>query len=110
MKDRTCGCCEGTEPLTPLPTANRPGLDALSYRVGTHATFFETMVARLSIHRLEDGRRPLQQLTTRDPEDPSLALLDAWATVAATVTGCHAIFPLLTLYIYPLHILLLSHT
>ena len=26
---------------------NRPGLNQLSYRVGTHATFFETMQARL---------------------------------------------------------------
>ena len=86
MKDHTCGCCEGVEPLTPLPTANRPGLDELSYRVGTHATFFETMVARLTSHRLDDGRRPLQKLTTRDPEDLSLALLDAWATVADVLT------------------------
>ena len=44
----TCGCCEGIEILTPLPTANRPGLDALRYRVGTHAAFLETMLARLS--------------------------------------------------------------
>ena len=86
MKGQTCGCCEGVELLTPLPTANRPGLDELSYRVGTHATFFETMVARLTSHRLADGRRPLQKLTTRDPDDLSLALLDAWATVADVLT------------------------
>lgn len=43
-----CGCCEGIEALTPLSTANRPGLPALSYRIGTHATFLETMKARLS--------------------------------------------------------------
>ena len=42
-----CGCCEGVEPLTPQTIANRPGLDALSYRVGTHSTFLETMTARL---------------------------------------------------------------
>ena len=34
--------------LTRAPTANRPGLDAFSYRVGTHATFLETMKAHLS--------------------------------------------------------------
>ena len=44
---QTCGCCEGVEPVTPEPTANRPGLDALRYRIGTHATFLETMIARL---------------------------------------------------------------
>lgn len=44
----SCGCCEGVEKLTPMTLANRPGLDALLYRAGTYATFFETMLARLS--------------------------------------------------------------
>ncbi len=92
----TCGCCEGTQAVTPQPTANRPGLEALFYRVGTHAGFLETMKARLSSLALEvpttdldqDGRPktrriyPLRDLTTRDPGDFSVALLDAWATVA----------------------------
>ena len=43
-----CGCCKATEILTPMTIANRPGLDALTYRVGTHATFLETMKARLT--------------------------------------------------------------
>lgn len=86
MNDRRCGCCEGIEALTPLSTANRPGLDALRYRAGTHATFFETMVSRLSSHRLDDGRRPLQRLSTRAPDDPAIALLDAAATVADVLT------------------------
>ncbi len=85
MTGRRCGCCEGVEPLTPLPTVNRPGLDALRYRVGTHATFFETMVASLSSHRLGE-LRPLERLTTRDPSDPAIALLDAWAAVADVLT------------------------
>jgi len=51
-----CGCCEGLETLTPLPTANRPGLPALSYRIGTHATFLETMKAQLSSYYLEVPR------------------------------------------------------
>lgn len=86
MTDQRCGCCEGVERLTPLPTVNRPGLDRLRYRVGTHAAFFETMVAGLSSHRLADGRRPLQRLTTRANDDPAIALLDAWATVGAVLT------------------------
>jgi hypothetical protein len=81
-----CGCCEGTEALTPLAIANRPGLAALAYRVGTHATFFRTMVAGLTSHQLEDGRRPLRRLTTRATSDPAIALLDAWATVADVLT------------------------
>jgi len=100
MKQEPCGCCEGTEILTPMPTANRPGLSALAYRIGTHATFLETMKARLTEHYLEidSGRvdqhgraqmtriRPLQGLTTRDGADPAIALLDAWATVADVLT------------------------
>ena len=39
----SCGCCEGVEALTPQAVENRPGLSALRYRVGTQATFFETM-------------------------------------------------------------------
>ncbi len=79
---RSCGCCEGVEPLTPLSTANRPGLSELSYRIGSHSSFLETMIARLSSHDSPE----LARLSTRDPEDPSIALLDGWATVADVLT------------------------
>jgi hypothetical protein len=82
----TCGCCEGVEILTPLPTANRPGLPALLYRVGTHATFLETMKARLSSLSLGPNLYPLSKLTTRDPADPAIALLDSWSVVADVLT------------------------
>jgi hypothetical protein len=90
----TCGCCEGIEILTPLPVVNRPGLTQLLYRIGSHATFLETMLARLSNLCIgsEDeckegkGRYPLQALKTREGSDPSIALLDAWATVADVLT------------------------
>ena len=77
-----CGCCEGVESITPLPTANRPGLSKLVYRIGTHASFLETMMARLS----SSDYPQLSGLTTRDAADPSIALLDAWATVADVLT------------------------
>lgn len=77
-----CGCCEGVEAVTPLPTANRPGLPALSYRIGSHATFLETMLARLSSSDYPE----LRALTTREVDDPAIALLDAWATVADVLT------------------------
>src|SRR5262249_11622782 len=95
---RPCRCCEGIEPITPVPIENRPGLPALAYRVGTHASFLSTMLARLSELRLElpgvapDGQpvaisiAPLRALTTRSPSDASIALLDAWATVADVLT------------------------
>jgi hypothetical protein len=86
-----CGCCTGVEIAVPATEVNPPGLSALTYRVGTYATFFETMVARLTGLMLTvpspsgSGTQtpaPLAGLTTRDPSDPSLALLDAWAVVA----------------------------
>ena len=78
----SCGCCEGIEPLTPETVWNRPGLDALAYRAGTHASFLATMEARLSSAELPE----LAQLRTRAADDPALALLDGWATVADVLT------------------------
>ncbi len=93
--NQPCGCCAGIESVTPQLEANRPGLNAIAYRAGTHATFLETMLARLSNLYLDvvpaDGGAsqriyPLKDLKTRDPGDPSIALLDCWATVADVLT------------------------
>ena len=78
----TCGCCEGVEVLTPQDTANRPGLDAIARRAGTHSSFLETMKARLSSSDYPE----LSPLATREADDFSIALLDAWATVADVLT------------------------
>ena len=91
----SCGCCEGVERVTPVSNENRPGLSALVYRAGTHATFLETMLARLSTQQLpapvgdevqSAGPRPLLSLRTREAQDASIAFLDAWATVADVLT------------------------
>lgn len=87
----TCGCCEGVEKATPQKISNRPGLPALAYRVGTHATFWETMLARLSDLKFAEAgqsgtRNPLLDLKTRAADDPAIAFLDAWATVAEVLT------------------------
>src|SRR5215207_2759191 len=77
-----CGCCEGLEVGTPAEVYNRPGLSAIAYRIGTHARFKRSMLARLS-----DSRLPaLRDLNTRDDDDFTVALLDAWATVADVLT------------------------
>ena len=77
-----CGCCEGLGVGTPVEVYNRPGLSAIAYRVGTHARFKRSMLARLS-----DSRLPaLRDLNTRDDDDFAVALLDAWATVADVLT------------------------
>ncbi len=90
-----CGCCDGVQTLTPADENNRPGLDSLRYRAGTHAQFFESMKARLTTMEVDgvasDGQtpatfRPLQGFTTRDPNDFSIALLDSWATVGDVLT------------------------
>ena len=94
--DAPCGCCEGIEKITPQKIANRPGLKALSYRVGTHATFLETMLARISELVLEarddsgagkpNSLMPLRPLKTREQDDAAIAWLDSWATVADVLT------------------------
>jgi hypothetical protein len=84
----SCGCCDG--PATGGTVENRPGLPALRYRVGTHATFLRRMLARLPLQAIpagdNEGLRPLQALTTRAGDDPAIALLDAWAMVGDVLT------------------------
>jgi hypothetical protein len=76
----TRGCCEGLRPLTPISIANAPGLAALAYRVGTHGSFKQTLIAGLT-------KEPtLSRLSTRDDDDPVIALADAWATVLDVLT------------------------
>ncbi len=77
----TCDCCKDSFNL-PIIT-NRPGLPTLSYRKGTHSTFMKWLLERLG--SCEDSR-PLLSLTTRSTDDPVIALLDAWATVADVLT------------------------
>ena len=81
-----CGCTDKTVIQTPWPIQNRPGLDAIAYRIGTQPAFFEALIARLTSHELDDGTRPLQRLTARNRDDFSIALLDAWAVMADVLT------------------------
>ncbi len=77
-----CGCCKGTTARTPVDITNLPGLTAVAYRVGTYAQFKQSMLARLSSSDLQ----ALGNLTTRDDNDFTIALLDAWSTVADVLT------------------------
>jgi hypothetical protein len=77
-----CGCCEGIRVETFLEISNRPGLSTVAYRIGTYASFRQSMLARLS-----DARWPvLRQLRTRDHDDFTIALLDAWAVAGDVLT------------------------
>ena len=76
----TCGCCEGITQSTPAVIENRPGLSAIAYRAGLHGSFKDSMLAALACDKTLSG------LTTRDRNDFSIALLDAWAVVADVLT------------------------
>lgn len=97
-KLNTCGCCETK--IARSAHYNLPGQPAVKYRLGTHATFLaamkthlpgqyiEFLLKELDEHgKPETGRiYPLQDLTTRVSDDPAIALLDAWATIADVLT------------------------
>ena len=80
----------------PASRTNRPGLDEIDFRLGTHGSFLQRMLER--IHRQEhpgkvlgeeipdDQTHPLRALRTRESVDPSIAMLDAWAVVADVLT------------------------
>lgn len=77
-----CGFCAGIGAATPGLLFNRPGLSAIAYRVGTYQTFRKSLHARLS-----DSRWPvLRSLRTRDHDDFTIALLDAWAMTGDILT------------------------
>jgi hypothetical protein len=75
-----CGCCEGAQRLTPASVVNAPGLPALHYRVGTHASFKATLQTGLSTHPV------LRALTSRVDDDSTMALVDACAGVLDILT------------------------
>jgi hypothetical protein len=77
-----CGCCRGLGTVTPLEILNRPGLGTIAYRVGTHGSFKQSMLAGLS----RNDRPKLADLGSRDDDDLSIALIDGWATVADVLT------------------------
>jgi len=76
----TCGCCEPLASLTPLQVENRPALSAIAYRIGTYASFRESMLEEIV-------RTPeLAPLTTRRDDDYTVTILDLWAAVADVLT------------------------
>jgi len=75
-----CGCCQPPVQVTPLAIYNRPGLSAVAYRIGTYASFRESMLEAIS-------RTPeLAGLGTRRDDDDAITFLDLWAAVADVLT------------------------
>ena len=77
-----CGRCEGITQETPQAIQNRPGLGAIAYRTGTYNTFYQTLLARIA-----QSRQPsLRQLRSREPDDFTIALLDAFSVMGDVLT------------------------
>jgi len=83
----SCGCAGCSAGGAP-PIENAPGLSALAYRIGTYASFFAAMKARLRAGDLKTGQAapPLRKLKTHSQDDPAIALLDVWAILADVLT------------------------
>lgn len=79
-----CDCQRCSKPETDLLTSpeNRPGLNAIQARIGDYGAFFSDAKRRLSSKESPN----LQTLGTRDPTDPTIALLDAWSVTADVLT------------------------
>ena len=82
QNNNSCGCCVGLSVETPIEVINRPGLNAIAYRIGTHKDFKESLLAKLSLSH----KAALRDLTTRNDDDFTIALLDAWAIVSDVLT------------------------
>lgn len=78
----TCGCCSGISQETPATVQNRPGLPVISCRVGSWSQFRDTLLARISL----SGQPQLRQLRTRENDDFTIALLDAFSAMADVLT------------------------
>jgi hypothetical protein len=73
-----CGCCAGVAARSPVVIQNRPGLSAIAYRIGNHSDVLASLLARLSSKQY----KALARLRTRDSDDFTIALLDAFSGMA----------------------------
>ncbi|WP_321796805.1 putative baseplate assembly protein [Caballeronia sp. J97] len=77
-----CGCCEGIAVETPQGLYNRDGLSVIAYRIGDYARFRASLHASLSAARFSR----LGKLRTRDDDDFTIGLIDAFACCADVLT------------------------
>src|SRR4030095_2051562 len=66
----------------PAAVLNRPGLTAITYRVGTHSQFKDSMLSALS----SADFAALKALQTREDDEFTIAFLDAFAVMADVLT------------------------
>jgi hypothetical protein len=77
-----CGCCEGIAASTPREIDNRSGLSEVAYRIGEYDHFRASLHAALS----SSAFQPLRALHTRDDDDFTIGLIDAFACTADVLT------------------------
>ncbi|HEY6890732.1 MAG TPA: hypothetical protein VI300_23210, partial [Solirubrobacter sp.] len=77
----TCGCDPRPEAAPEI--RNRPGLDQLAYRIGTHPAVLRRLLRGVAV---QGAGSDLERLTTRALDDPAIGLLDAFAAVADVLT------------------------
>jgi hypothetical protein len=75
-----CGPCERVSASTPRAIENPPGRSALAARIGTHGAFVATCLEAFAT------QPALSPLSTRDPSDPTIALVDAAAAMLDVLT------------------------
>jgi uncharacterized phage protein gp47/JayE len=76
MTTLPCGCCTPSAGLTPHDETNRAGLSAIAYRVGTYASFRESMLEQIA------STAGLSALSTREDDDYAITTIDLAAAVA----------------------------
>lgn len=79
LHTQPCNCCTGIEARTPEALANRPGLSAIAYRAGTYGTFQQAM-------QVETRRQAALRDLAAPADDPTAALMDAWAVTLDVLT------------------------
>ena len=77
-----CGCCSGIEAETPQGITNRYGLSAIAYRIGDYAQFRDSLHAAMS----SVAFAPLGKLQSRNDDDFTIGLIDAFACAADVLT------------------------
>lgn len=78
--DESTSCCDSDDSAKVRRAGNRPGLAEFAYRLADHASFKAAMLDTLG------KRAELRGLRTRSDDDPSIALVDAWAAVLDVLT------------------------
>lgn len=82
VKPNICGCGDGMERATLQLTENRPNLSTINFRAGDHGKFKASMITSLA----SAAYPALADLGTRDDDDFTIALIDAWASACDVLT------------------------